>query len=295
MSPAFSSALALTSAALLYSFFAVLTRIMGFDLPLFFASFTRNLLAALLLLLPLWLLGKWQHMSRRDWFWLCLRSAGGILGFVGSYYAFYYLPMGTAYFIFYAGSTIMGFFLGRLFFGEKIEGVELLALVLSIVGLGMIYSLSGIDWQLLNHMLLALAGGVGSAIWNVFSKKVSSKYSAIQLNGADFAIFAVLTVVISLVRQETWVLPAWNVLWLANLLFVLMFVVTGWLVIYGFKNLDSQKGSLLMLLEVVFGVVVGFLVYQETLSVGAVLGGLLILLGAALPNLPGLVNHQKIS
>jgi drug/metabolite transporter (DMT)-like permease len=65
-----------------------------------------------------------------------------------------------------------------------------------------------------------------------------------------------------------------------------MFVLTGQLIIYGFKYLDSQKGSLLMLLEVVFGVIVGFLVYQETLSWGAVLGGLLILLGVALPNLP---------
>lgn len=179
---------------------------------------------------------------------------------------------------------------------KKIEGLEvLLALSLSIAGLGMIYSLSGIDWQLLNYMLPPLAGGVGSAIWNVLSKKVSSKYSATQLNGADFAIFAVMTLVISLLRQEAWVLPEWNLIWLANFLFVLLFVASGQLMIYGFKYLDSQKGSLIMLLEVVFGVIVGFLVYQETLSWGAVLGGLLILLGAALPNLPAVSQKSQLS
>lgn len=60
---------------------------MGFDSPLFFASFTRNIAGVLILLLPLWLLGKWQQMSWRDWFfWLSMRSSGGILGFVGFYY-----------------------------------------------------------------------------------------------------------------------------------------------------------------------------------------------------------------
>ena len=294
MSRPLSSALALLTAALLYSSFGVLTRIIGFDLPIFFASFTRNLIGTAILLLPLFIFKRFKPVNKADWLWLTLRTGGGILGFLGSYYAFYYLPIGTAYFIFYGGSTIMGFLLGRLFFAEKIELLEGLALSLSIGGLMMIYSLGSIDWQLINYVFLALLGGVGTAVWNVFSKKVSGNYSATQLNGLDFALFTILTLVVSLLKQEQWLRPEFNTTWLANLLFALIFVCTGQLVIHGFKYLDSQKGSLIMLLEIVFGVIVGLLAYQEALGLGAIAGGTLILVGAALPNLP-VLRKQKFS
>jgi drug/metabolite transporter (DMT)-like permease len=184
--------------------------------------------------------------------------------------------------------------LGRLFFAEKIELLEGLALSLSIGGLMMIYSLGSIDWQLINYVFLALLGGVGTAVWNVFSKKVSGNYSATQLNGLDFALFTILTLVVSLLKQEQWLRPEFNTTWLANLLFALIFVCTGQLVIHGFKYLDSQKGSLIMLLEIVFGVIVGLLAYQEALGLGAIAGGTLILVGAALPNLP-VLRKQKFS
>lgn len=256
---------------------------MGFDLPIYFASFTRDLAGALILLLPLVLLGKLQKVAKQDWPWLILRSAGGVFGFLGSYYAMYNLPIGTAYFIFYGGSTIFGFLSGAWLFKEKISFIEGLSLLVSLLGLIMIYSIGGVGVGLLPYVIWAFVGGMGAAVWNTFSKKISGIYSATQLNGLDFAIFTVMMLGLSLLAGETWVAPAWNLIWLANLLFVIMFVVTGQLMIYGFKYLDAQKGSLIMLLEVVFGALIGWLFYQEALGIGALLGGLLILLGAVLP------------
>lgn len=285
MSVTLKSAAALLTAAFLYSFFGVLTRLLGFDLPIYYASFTRDLAGTLILLLPLLIMGKLQKVAKADWPWLILRASGGVLGFLGSYYAFYHLPLGTAYFIFYGGSTIFGFISGTIFFGEKVSRLEALSLGVSLLGLVLLYSVGGVTTDLLKYVLWAFAGGMGAAVWNTFSKKVSGDYGATQLNGLDFAVFTVLMLILSLLSGETWVWPSFNFTWLANLLFVLMFVVTGQLMIYGFKHLDAQKGSLIMLLEVVFGALIGWIFYQENLGWGAMLGGLLILLGAVLPQL----------
>lgn len=279
------AALALLTATFLYSFFGVLTRIMGFELPIYYASFTRDVAGALILLLPLYLSKKWQKVAKKDWPWLILRASGGVLGFLGSYYAFYYLPLGTAYFIFYGGSTIFGFLSGAIFFGEKVSRLEAFSLGISLLGLILLYSVGGVAADLLKYVLWAFVGGMGAAIWNTFSKKISGTYSATQVNGLDFAVFALLMMILSLIQGESWVGPALNFTWLANLLFVIMFVVTGQLMIFGFKHLDAQKGSLIMLLEVVFGAIIGLIFYQETLGLGAIVGGLLILLGAVLPQL----------
>jgi drug/metabolite transporter (DMT)-like permease len=288
MSTTLKAALALLTATFLYSFFGVLTRIMGFELPIYYASFTRDVAGALILLLPLYLSKKWQKVAKKDWPWLILRASGGVLGFLGSYHSFYYLPLGTAYFIFYGGSTIFGFISGAILFGEKVSRLEALSLGISLLGLILLYSVGGVSADLFKYIVWAFVGGMGAAIWNTFSKKISGTYSATQVNGLDFAVFAVLMMILSLIQGETWVLPVFNFTWLANLLFVIMFVVTGQLMIFGFKHLDAQKGSLIMLLEVVFGAVIGLIFYQEHLGFGALLGGLLILLGAVLPQL-----HKK--
>lgn len=275
----------LLTATLLYSSFGVLTRFIGFDLPVYFASFARDLLGALILLLPLLLTKKIQKVNKADWPWLFMRSCGGVLGFLGSYYAFYYLPMGTAYFIFYGGSTVMGFILGAWIFKEKISLLEGVSLFVSLMGLLLIYSVGGISKDLLPYLIWALSGGLGAAVWNTFSKKVSGQYSATQLNGIDFAIFMLIMMTLSLLNREAWVAPSLNSAWIGSLVFSIMFVITGQLMIYGFKYLDAQKGSLIMLMEVVFGALVGWIVYQETLGIWALVGGALILIGAILPQL----------
>lgn len=285
MQKTLSAILSLILATLLYSSFGVLTRFVGFDLPVYFASFARDLLGALILLLPLLLTKKIQKVNKLDWIWLFMRSCGGVLGFLGSYYAFYYLPMGTAYFIFYGGSTVMGFILGAWIFKEKISLLERISLLVSLIGLLLIYSVGGVSEDLLPYLAWALSGGIGAAVWNTFSKKVSGQYSATQLNGIDFAIFMLIMMVLSLLQKEVWVLPSLSSAWIGSLVFAIMFVITGQLMIYGFKYLDAKKGSLIMLLEVVFGALVGWIIYQETLSFWALLGGALILTGAILPQL----------
>jgi drug/metabolite transporter (DMT)-like permease len=265
---------------------------MGFDIPVLFGAAVRNCVAAPILLLPLFLNKTFRRMSTRDLGWLVLRAAIGIVGFFGSYYAVFYLPIGTSYFIMFGSSTITSFILGRVLFGEKPSKITYLALILALVGMWLVYSVS-LDAHLIKYIWIALIGGVGAAGWNILSKKISDHYSATQLNGLDCLFVALITSVASLAMKEAWVMPSLTTPWLANLLFLVMFLFTGNLVINGFKNIDAQRGSLIMLLEIVFAIIVGQIFFHESLTVIGMLGGGLIIVAAAIPELHGMWSKSQ--
>ncbi len=274
----------LVTATFIYGFFGILTRTVGFELPIFFASWTRGILALGILAIPLFGWHLWKSIKRSDLSWFILRSIGGIFGFFGSYFSFYYIPIGTAYFIFYGGSTIGGYAFGKLLFHERLTRIKILSLVLALAGLCIIYA-KNVGGGNPFYMMAAFVGGLGTATWNVFSKKISGTYTDVQLNFMDFLLSFVTMFIFSLVFREYWVTPTLNAVWVANLLFVFMFLLTGQLMVYGFKRLDAQIGSLVMLTEVLFGVILGYFFYNEIPSIYSFIGGLLILFAIILPEI----------
>lgn len=269
----------------IYGFFGVLTRIIGFKIPLFFQSWTRSLFTVLILIIPVIAHSKWQKIRKKDVKWLILRSIGGIMGFVGSFVAFLYIPFGLAYFIFYAGSTISGYILGRLLFKEKLTTVKIISLILALVGISFIYSFSLPTFDKSIYVLYALISGFGTAVWNVFSKKISGNYSALQLNFADTLISCLISFAISFFIKEAWPWKTLSTLILPNLLFIALFFSTGQFMIYGFKHLDVHIASLLMLAEILFGIILGFIFYKEVVSSSAMIGGIIIVTAIILPHL----------
>lgn len=274
----------LIAATFVYGFFGVLTRTVGFEIPVFYASALRAVVSLLILAVPLFGRKLWKPVKRADWPWFFLRSVGGFFGFIGSYVSFYYIPLGTAYFIFYGGSTVAGYFFGRLLFAEKLTRIKILSLIFALAGLLLIYAQSIGGGNLL-YMALAFIGGVGTGTWNTFSKKISGHYSDVQLNFTDFSFNFLFMFVLSIGFREPWVAPAFNLVWLANALFVVMFLATGQLMVYGFKRLDAQIGSLIMLTEVLFGILLGYLFYREIPSAWAFVGGALIITAIVLPEI----------
>ena len=277
--------LSLLGAAFVYGFFGILTRIVGFNLPVFYASWTRNLIGIpLLVLLFVLTKSKWQSINHQDALWIILRSLAGIFGYLGSYFSFYYLPIGTALFIFYAAVAIGGYFFGFLLFKEKLTPLKLASLFLAFTGLALIYRVN-FDPKNLIYVFMALGAGLGTATWNVFAKKVSGHYSALQLNLIDFVIVFVFDLIVSLVIREKWPVPVFNTVWIASLLFVLMFVITGQLMVIGFKYVEAQIGSLIMLSEILFGIILAYLFFQEAISLFTLGGGLIVILAIALPEI----------
>lgn len=286
-------AAALIVAALLWSSFAVLVRMMGFDLPVFFAVWTRNLAGAVLILAPLILFKHFKPVQQQDLKWLIGRSLAGVFGFTGSFYGFYYLPVGTAYFLHFGSATVMAFILGKLLFQEQLTRIKILSLVLAGLGVALVYGVTINPSQSL-WIWMTLGSGIGSALWSVLPKKINTSYSPWQINGLDFLIFSVLTLAISFFNRDAWSIPTLSTAWLANLLFLAMAITTGQLVIVGFKHLDAQRGSLIMLLEIVFGLLLGAVLFREQLSIFAWVGGALIVAAAALPELVELRKQSSL-
>lgn len=274
----------LLSAAFIYSFFAILSRTIGFKLPLFYQSWSRTILVLAILWILILFFKKWVKVEKKDILWILLRSLGGFLSFFGIYIAFIFLPIGTTYFIFYAGSTVGGYLIGRVLFGEKVTKIKILSLFLSLFGLWLIYSLD-FNAEKIWYIVAALVSGLGVAVWNTFSKKISHLYPALQLNFLDNLIFFLMAFFISLFIREQWVLPTLSSAWVANLFFAVMFLVTGQLMIYGFSRLEAHAGSLIMLTEILFGLIIGFIFYREVLSLLAITGGTLIILSMILPEI----------
>lgn len=276
--------ISLLIAASIYSFFGILTRAIGFTIPIFFAGTLRNILGCLILGFMVVLGKKWIPVSGRDLFIIAFRSFCGLIGFIGSYYSFYYLPIGTAYFIFYGVVAVAGFIAGSIFFKEKITVAKISALLLAVIGLAIMY-IQRIQAGSIFYMIFAALAGVGTALWNSVSKFVSDKYSGVQLNFLDYVFSFAFFILISCITREQWVFSMPFSIWMANLLFVVMFISTGQLMIYGFKQLESQIASIIMLSEVVLGVILAYLFYRETLSFVTIVGGLIIFVGFIIPEL----------
>lgn len=271
-------------ATFIYGFFGVLSRIIGFSLPLYYQSAVRSLVASLILLVLLGFVKQWKRMTQGDFVWVAVRSFFGIVAIITFFIAVNFLPIGTVYFIFYAGSTIGGYTLGKALFSEHLTPVKIISFTLALLGLYLIYSLS-IDPSKVLYAIISLVSGVSTAFWNTLSKKISHTYSALQLSFLDNVIGALLAFIISIIVREQWMIPTATLAWGVNMIFACFYVATGQLVVYGFRVLDAQIGSLIMLAEVLFGILLGFVFYHEVVAPLTLLGGFLILVAIILPEI----------
>jgi|SRR3989344_6879610 len=275
---------ALLTAAALYGFFGVFSRVISFNIPLFFQQWTRNILATLIILALVKIFGRWKKIKRVDVKWFILRGLGGQISFISLYIGFIYLDFATNYFISYSTATIAGYIFGYLFFKEKLTRVNLVALILSMIGLLLIFRIS-LHADKLIYLLISTIGGITTSVWMVFSKKISGTYSNLQLNMVDSVLALALPFILSVIFKEKWTLPALNWLWGANLLFAGLFMATSFLIVFGFKYVEAQKGSLILLFDILVGVLLGYIIFHETISLPASVGGLFILAAMILPNL----------
>jgi len=293
MNPNILGFFSLISATLMYGFFVIPARIVGYQLPLFFQNWTRNLLAAVIILIPI--LIKREALKIHSWHdfgWISLRTIAGSIAFISYYIAIFALPVGTTYLIFYGSSTVGGYLLGRILFNEKMTPIKWLSLLLAGIGLSTMYSLNVSNIELI-PLLCAVLAGFTTAIWNIVAHKVDKSYSVTQLTFFDCIMSFFIGFVISVFLKEQWSYPTFSLLWGANFLYSLFFVGTGPLVIYGFSKLGAQLGSIVMLTEIVFATAVGTIVYHEPLTLSLSVGLILIIAAIALPEITMKINTKK--
>jgi drug/metabolite transporter (DMT)-like permease len=269
--------------AFFYASYGIWSRLMANYFGEFSQAWTRGLVLLVGTLILNSVFKFFKPINKKDWIWFGVISLMG-LNQAPYFYGFKYLNVGTATLFFYAALLIGGYVIGKFSFKEKITNVKWISLILALIGMVVIYRLSLNSGQLLAVGLTILAGLMGAG-GVVFTKKLSGDYPEIQIMMSYFVSITVVNFIMSAIIKDA--LPAFgfNVPWLAQLGYLVAFLVANLAVIEGYKHLEPSIGSLIGLVEIIFGILFGVIFFGEQFGLGIGLGSVLILVAAVLPNI----------
>ncbi|MCX6741096.1 MAG: DMT family transporter [Candidatus Parcubacteria bacterium] len=278
----FAGSISLVLASVLYGFYGTIFRFVGEKFGTFFWLFCRSVIVIIILLGFYFWQKTWRKIEKADYKWFGWMSFPGLIATIAVFVAFNHLPIGIVYFIFYASATVCGYLVGFFIFKEKLTTIKVIFFIASMAGLFIIFYGHAWEGKLL-YLLLALLGGAGTAAWNTISKKVTTKYPRSEILFVDSFVYLIITLPIAVLLKESLSWPTTSIPWLAVMVSAIIAIGTGLFLMYGFKKLQAQTGSLIMLLEPVFGTIFGLMFFRELLTTSFVLGGLLILSSSILP------------
>ncbi len=277
--------LALIVTTFMYGFWGILVRkVNESESPIFVQSAVRSIVIAIILAL-IALLSKRaiQWPEKKGLVLYGVRSLIGMTSFTLGYFAFVHLPVATVYIYFYTGFVVGGFLMGKWIYKEDMSGVKYLSLVFAILGVTLNYYFEAGDSISANlYTVMALTAGVFSSFWSAFPSLLPKHATDIESGLFDSIFAIIIAIVLTLVVSDPIVLPG-GVEWVYQGLFIFVAIVAGQLTIFGFKRIEAQIGSIVMLLEIVFGSVIGMIVFSEMLKWYTILGGVLIIIGSSLP------------
>lgn len=289
----------LLGAALSYASYGIFSKIIGGAFAPFTQAWTRSVITLILFVGFCLYKGFFTKIRKEDIKWYLIVGTVGALALAPTFYSLANLNIGTALFIAYAATVIVSYFIGAVFFGEKLTKANIAALFLSLTGLILVYW-GDIHFEAskIIPVLAAFASGTLFSIWFSFSKKISSKYPTPQINTYGYAFAVVVNLAIAMALGEPFNSNFASSAWLANLGYGVVGFAGSGLSVYGFRYTEAHKGSIILLSEIVFGALFGLIFFNEVLNATTIAGGVLILSSIALPHIyelrRGLNNHPTI-
>lgn len=278
----FKGIILITLSALCFGSYGIWSKLMGDMFGDFDQAYLRSFLL-LIILVPIAIITKQlKYIKKADLKWFIVVGISGGFNQAPYYLAFQKLSVGTATLLFYAALVVGGYLMGKIFFGEKIGFFKLISLSLALLGLFCIFQFNlatGQIWAALMAIVAGLMGGTEVAL----TKKISLKYSNIQILIFLFSIMFIGNGLISLLIGSTLPFFSFNTSWIALLAYALMMLLAMFFVIQGFKYTSASLGSLLGLTEIIFAAALGIIIFKETVGWSTILGGSLIIASAALP------------
>lgn len=274
----------LVSATLLFSLFGVFTRLIADQLGVFFQLLLRAMLMSIIFYFISSLTKSLKDIDKKDIKLFVLRGVFIVADFSCFYVAINNLPMGLTLFIFYAANIIISFIFGSLFLKEKLDTVKIMSLIFAILGLFIMYKDSFTAFRFL-PLIAALISGFCFGLTTTTSKKLTDRYSSIQVNLVAYFVASLLVLPVLLLSRETVNLHIPLITLLEVMGFALVGVGAFLLTLDGFKHMEAQKASIVMLMELIFVTVIGFILYHEIPTVSTLIGGVFILSALALPNI----------
>jgi drug/metabolite transporter (DMT)-like permease len=276
---------AILSSSALYGLYGIYSRFIADGFQTFSQGWVRGFVVCVLLGFYLKNSNQgWKKFKKPHLKWLIPWSLLSPIIVLFSFIAYVNLPISTVYFLLYSTMTAGGFLSGKIFFKERISLIKIVSLLLIFLAIYLIYSFS-IETSQATFALFALIAGLATGFWNTLSKKISSSYCTFQLAFVDAFVCFVICLLLSLYFKEP--LPELTPTepWLWILIFSITTVVTVNLLIYGFRQIEAQLGTIIMPLQIIFGAFFGWLILSESISLNTALGGILIFAAAILPNI----------
>lgn len=277
---------ALLFASMLYGFFGIYARYIGSQFDVFTQNWIRNtFVISLTTLLIILFKQKWKKVKKKDAPWIIGWVICDILFVISFFIVFNNLSIGVTLFLLYSGITITGYVIGTFLLKEKLTRIKLAAIIISIFGLLLIYS-GQISSTQIAMLMLGFASGIVGGLWFILPKFISKTYPKLQLITFDAIGILVVNLLLSQLYQHNVPPFTLSAAWISIFLYGITQITADFSMIYGFKLVEAQIGSLILPLEIVFGIVYAYFFFQETLSLITLIGGSFILTGAILPNIP---------
>jgi drug/metabolite transporter (DMT)-like permease len=280
-----NGAQALFGAAFLFATTGALVREMGAMWGITAQIFIRSLLVVLILFV-------FSYFHRRPKIPREILPYAVILGVMSSSnmvlftYGFERTTLSNTYFCSYATTIIVSFLLGTLVLKEKVPKIKTLAIILTIIGLGFYApSLLAGATGIIYGVLAGFVSGTGGLV----NKRVrkADRIAVMRIQYGMIAIFSLgLTLIMGtpFLRTISW--PGT----IATVVFALVLIGAGNLLLYGYRHIDINIGSVVLSSELVFGSLLGFLLYREVPTKIEFVGGGVIFLGS----LAGGVDWRKL-
>ena len=278
-------------AAASYGFYGILSRMIGQSFGEFSQSWTRNIIILIMIGLFLLFTKTWKNIEYKDLKWMILWPLSDVVSVVLLYITINNLSIGTTYFLLYASMIIGGFIFGKILYKESLTIVKIISIILSTIGLILIFS-AEFSTDKIQFIFFGLLAGVSTALWNNLSKKVSDRYPNTQLVFIDASVALCATLIGSLMVKDS-IPDLTNAVWVWQIVYALTQISAVAFVVLGFRYLEAQIASIILPVEVIFAVIFGFLFFQEIPLPNVFLGGVFIASAAILPHIH--MIHDKIS
>lgn len=276
----------LFTAALLYSFLPAFIRWVGSGgLPPMTQVFSRYIFAFIAASVYFFIIKRATLVIRKKN--IVILSISAIVGYALTNlfftYAILFTYVGNALFLFYSYAIItpvLGFFLLR----EKLNKFHIVSIILSTIALFLLFQPSSIPtWKL--GGVFAILSAVGQSVYLLLRRKLMN-YSSHHMMFINTLVGVIIVGVLSLLFESTFYSSSIGAVsgktWMISAVAGLTNFSAWFCMTKGFEIFKASTGSIILLIEIVFGILIAFILFQEIPTILAFVGGLFILLSSTL-------------
>jgi drug/metabolite transporter (DMT)-like permease len=179
-------------------------------------------------------------------------------------------------FVSFATTMIVQFLLGTIVLREKVSRSKIIAIVLSLIGLAL-YSHSLISGN--TGILFSVLAGIVGAFANLMNKKLADadRWAVLEVQYCLGAIF-LFGITLALGGDFIRIVSLGGIL--ITIVFAITILIASYLLLYGYKRVDVNIGTVISSTELVFGVVLGLLLFSELPNIWEMISGVFITTGA---------------